>query len=65
MPKPKRLDLINVFHFRAWDAAEQKLVTSKRPATFDAIKRRNGVPIVESKQAVPRMLLDPDGFLIE
>ena len=65
MPKPKRLDLINVFHFKAWDAGEQKLVTSKRPATYDAIRRRKGVPIVGSKQTVPRMLLDPDGFLID
>ena len=65
MPKPKRLDLINVFHFKAWDAEERKLVMSKRPATFDAIKRRNGVPIAESRMTVPRLLLDSEGFLVD
>jgi hypothetical protein len=65
MPKPRKLDLINVFYFRAWDADQQKLVTSKRAATFDAIKRRNGVPMTETKQTVPRLLLDEDGFLLD
>jgi hypothetical protein len=65
MPKPRRLDLLHVFHFKAWDANLQKMVASKRPATYDAIKRRNGVPIAETRQTVPRLLLDPEGFLTE
>ena len=65
MPKPRRLDLLNVFHFKSWDANQQRMVTSTRPATYDAIKRRNGTPIAASKQTVPRLLLDPEGFLVE
>ena len=63
MPTPRRLDLIHVFHFKAWDAKQQKMVTSKRPATYDAIKRRSGVAMTETKQTVPRLLLDAEGFL--
>ena len=63
MPKVSRLDLINVYYFRYWDAQRGKLAVSKCPATYDAIKRRNGTPMPESKQAVPRLLLDGDGFL--
>jgi len=63
MPKVSRLDLISVYYFRYWDAQRGKFAVSKSPATYDAIKRRNGTPMPESKQAVPRLLLDGDGFL--
>ena len=65
MPQPKRLDLINVFFYRYWDEGARKLVQSRRAATYDAIKRREGQPIPESKQTVPRLLLDSEGFLTE
>jgi hypothetical protein len=65
MPKPRRLDLINVFFYRYWDDRAGRLVQSTRAGTYDAIKRRDGQPIPESKQTVPRLLLDADGFLSE
>ena len=65
MPKPKRLDLISVFFYRYWDERAGKLVQSTRAGTYDAIKRRAGQPIPESRHAVPRLLLDADGFLSE
>jgi len=63
MPKVSRLDLISVYYFRYWDAQRGTLAVSRSPATYDAIKRRNGTPIPGSKHAVPRLLLDGDGFL--
>jgi hypothetical protein len=65
MPKVSRLDLINVFFYRYWDAQQMKLVTSTRAATYDTIKRRGWQPIPESRQTVPRLLIDPEGFLAD
>ena len=65
MPKVSRLDLISVFCYRYWDDRQRKMVTSKRAATYDTIRRRSWEPIPESRQAVPRLLLDAEGFLSE
>ena len=65
MPKVSRLDLISVFFYRYWDAQEEKMITSTRAATYDTIKRRGWQPIRESRHAVPRLLIDSEGFLSE
>lgn len=57
------LDLVFVWHFRAWSASHNEMRVSTRPATLEAIEAARGEALEETRRAVPRSLIDRDGFL--
>jgi hypothetical protein len=56
---------VEVYYFMAWDPDKGQNVRSKRPATMDAIKRRKGEPILDTRSVVDSQQVDGNGFLLE
>jgi hypothetical protein len=56
---------VEVYYFVAWDPDAGQNVRSKRPATLEAIKRRKGEPIQDTRSVVDSQQVDGNGFLLE
>ena len=56
---------VEVYYFATsgWDKMHGDNLLSKRPATLEAIKARNGTPLPETRRIVDSSELDGNGFL--
>jgi hypothetical protein len=55
-------DMVFVWYFRACSAQDGEMKVSLRPATAEAIEAVQGQRIEETRKAIPRSLLDENGF---
>lgn len=68
MNKKVRVPKLNkkkVYQFRFFSASDQKMVTSKRPATSAFIENKHFEKVVDSGKFVDITMLDEDGLLID
>jgi hypothetical protein len=54
---------VEVYYFTGWDQMQGDNLLSKRPATMEAIKARDGTALPETMQLVDSSELDGNGFL--
>ena len=54
---------IDVYYFTGWDQMQGDNLLSKRPATLEAIRVRDGTPLPATMRIVDSSELDDNGFL--
>jgi hypothetical protein len=54
---------VEIYYFAGWDQMQGDNLLSKRPATLEAIKVRDGTPLPQTRRVVDSGELDDNGFL--
>ena len=57
------MSAVEVYHFAGWDQMRGDNLLSRRPATLEAIRVRDGTPLPATMRIVDSSDLDDDGFL--
>jgi hypothetical protein len=57
------MSAVEVYYFAGWDQMQGDNLLSKRPATLEAIRVRDGTPLPATMRIVDSSELDDNGFL--